>query len=60
MNLRGFAVKETVGQPQSDIDEKTELKRFFYSVIDAVHGEMDARFGERVNRIINNIGTVDL
>lgn len=33
-NLRGFTVEETVGQPQSDTDEKTEFKRLFYSVID--------------------------
>ena len=33
-------------------DEKTEFKKFFYSVIDAVQGETDARVGERSSEAI--------
>lgn len=51
-NLSGFAVEETVGQPQSDTDEKAEFKRLFYSVIDAVQVEMDECFGERSRKLI--------
>ncbi|XP_045075725.1 uncharacterized protein LOC123489869 [Coregonus clupeaformis] len=58
-NLRGFAVEETVGQPQSDIDEKTEFMRLFYSVVDAVQGEMNARFGERSSELIGALAALN-
>lgn len=58
-NLCGFAVEETVGQPQSDTDEKTEFKRLFYSVTDAVQGEMDARFGERSSALIGALAALN-
>ena len=58
-NLSGFAVEETVGQPQSDTDEKTEFKRLFYSVTDAVQGEMDARFGERSSELIGALAALN-
>lgn len=56
-NLLGFAVEETVGQPQCDIDEKTKFKRLFYSVIDAVQGEIDARFGKRSSTLIGALAS---
>ena len=55
-NLRGFSVEETVGQSQGDINEKTEFKRICFSVIDAVQGEMGARFGERSSELIGAHG----
>ena len=57
-NLCGFLVEETVGQPQSDIDENTEFKRSFYSVIDAVRGELDVRFGERSSELIGALAAL--
>ena len=58
-NLCGFLVEETVGQPQSDIDENTEFKRSFYSVIDAVQGELDVRFGERSSELIGALAALN-
>ncbi|KAL2089232.1 hypothetical protein ACEWY4_016131 [Coilia grayii] len=58
-SLGDFAVEETVGQPQRDIDEKTEFKRLFYSVIDAVQGEMNARFGERSSELIGALTSLN-
>ncbi len=55
-NLSGFAVEETVGQPQSDIERVQEL---IYSVIDAVQGEMDAHFGERSSELIGALATLN-
>ena len=52
-NLHGFAVE--VAERQSDICEKTELKRLFYSGIDSVQGEMDACFGERNSDFIGTL-----
>lgn len=54
-NLHGFTVEEPVGQPQSDTDKKTEFKRLFYSVIDAVQGEMDVRFGEHSSDQVSSL-----
>lgn len=57
-NLRGFAVEETVGQPQSDIEKKTEFMRLFYSV-DAVQGEMNVRFGERSSELFGALAALN-
>ncbi|KAL2087113.1 hypothetical protein ACEWY4_018172 [Coilia grayii] len=38
---------------------KTEFKRLFYSVIDAVQGEMNARFGERSSELIGALTSLN-
>ncbi|KAM3877134.1 uncharacterized protein ACN63O_013827 [Diretmus argenteus] len=57
-SLSAFLVEETVKQSQGDTDEKSEFRRVFYSVIDAVQGEMDARFGERSCELIGALAAL--
>ncbi|CAM4599721.1 unnamed protein product [Leuciscus chuanchicus] len=56
-NLRDFVVEESVGQNKTN--EKFELERLFYSVVDAVHGELCARFGERNSHLIGALAALD-
>lgn len=56
-NLRDYVVEESVGQNKTN--EKSELERLFYSVVDPVHGELCARFGERNSHLICALAALD-
>lgn len=57
-NLQGHVVEDSVGQ--SKATEKSEFQRVFYSVVDTVHGELCARYGERSSHFIGVLAVLDL
>ncbi|KAK0144461.1 Zinc finger MYM-type protein 1 [Merluccius polli] len=59
-SLQGYVVEETVGQQQGDTDEgDTELRRLFYSTLDAVGEEMSKRFSERNSELMTALQSLD-
>ena len=48
-----------MGQGQNDTNTETEMKRLYYSAIDAVLGEMEARFSERDGKLITALTALD-
>jgi hypothetical protein len=49
-NLKEYVVETTMGQQEEDNDR--ECKRLFFSILDAVLGEMSARFNKRNSHLI--------
>ncbi|CAM4556543.1 unnamed protein product [Leuciscus chuanchicus] len=58
-NLEEYVLEESVGQNDTNNDDKSELKRLFFSAIDAVLGEMDVRFSERNGKLISALEALD-
>jgi len=58
-NLEHYAVEKSVGQGQNDINTETEMKRVYYSAIDAILGEIEARFSERDGKLITALTALD-
>ncbi len=56
-NLEEY-IEESVGQ--NDTNDKTELKRLCFSVIDAVLGEIDVHFSERNGKLITALAELDI
>ncbi len=55
--LEHYSVEETVGQHVRCDD--TELRRLYFSAVDAVSGEMTARFGECNGKLIQALTALD-
>lgn len=58
-NLEEYILEESVGQNDTNNDDKSELKRLFFSAINAVLGEMDVRFSERNGKLISALEALD-
>lgn len=56
-NLEEYVVEEIIGQ--NNTNDKTELKRLFFSAIDAVQGKMEVHFRERNGKLITGLAALD-
>ncbi len=56
-NLQDYVAEKSVGQ--NTTNEKSELELSFYSVVDAVHGELCMRFGARNSQLIAALAALD-
>ncbi|KAJ4930565.1 hypothetical protein JOQ06_024874 [Pogonophryne albipinna] len=54
--MDGYVVEGTTGHGD---DDKTELQRLYYSMIDSVLGEMDQRFSERNSQLAKSLAALN-
>ncbi len=50
--LQEYLLEESIGQAQGDLGNQEELRRLYYSTLDAVLAEISERFGERNSKLI--------
>ncbi|CAJ1057873.1 uncharacterized protein LOC128440739 [Xyrichtys novacula] len=57
-HLKDFVVETPFGHRHKEVGEKTECKRLYFSTLDAVVGEMTARFNERNSQLVQALCAV--
>ncbi len=57
--LQEYRLKESIGQAQGDLGNQEELRRLYYSTLDAVLAEISERFGERNSKLIEALSAFD-
>uniref|UniRef100_A0A8C1TJI1 TTF-type domain-containing protein n=1 Tax=Cyprinus carpio TaxID=7962 RepID=A0A8C1TJI1_CYPCA len=57
--LQEYLLEESIGQAQGDLGNQQELRRLFYSTLDAVLAEISERFGERNSKLIEALSAFD-
>ncbi len=57
--LQEYLLEESIGQAQGDLGNQEELRRLYYSTLDAVLAEISERFGERNSKLIEALSAFD-
>ncbi len=57
--LQEYLLEESIGQAQGDLGNQEELRRLYYSTLDAVLAEISERFGERNSKLIEALSATD-
>ncbi len=57
--LQEYLLEESIGQAQGDLGNQEELRRLYYSTLDAVLAEISERFRERNSKLIEALSAFD-
>ncbi|CAM4607110.1 unnamed protein product [Leuciscus chuanchicus] len=57
--LQEYLLEESIGQAHGDLGNEEELRRLYYSTLDAVLAEISERFGERNSKLVEALSVFD-